>query len=101
MDGRLQEVDVNGVAQRSLEARDADGSKAGSKRPKRKQGVACDTCRLRRVRCDVTERPEGMGCSRCEDKRIKCTDTYIQTKRAKLMAKSAKGVEWRWGSGQF
>uniref|UniRef100_V5GVK6 Zn(2)-C6 fungal-type domain-containing protein n=2 Tax=Kalmanozyma brasiliensis (strain GHG001) TaxID=1365824 RepID=V5GVK6_KALBG len=89
-DGRLQEVDDNGVVQTSLDVRDAEGPKAGAKRPKRKQGVACDTCRLRRVRCDVTERPDGMGCSRCEDKRIKCTDTYIQTKRAKLMAKSSK-----------
>ncbi|PWN40077.1 hypothetical protein IE81DRAFT_293922 [Ceraceosorus guamensis] len=53
----------------------------GGRRPKRKQGVACDTCRLRRVRCDVTEREPGMGCSRCEDKRIICTQEYINTKR--------------------
>ncbi|CEH14589.1 UNCHARACTERIZED TRANSCRIPTIONAL REGULATORY PROTEIN [Ceraceosorus bombacis] len=53
----------------------------GGRRPKRKQGVACDTCRLRRVRCDVTERAPGMGCSRCEDKRIICTQEYINTKR--------------------
>ena len=90
VDVRLQEVDDNGFIQSSLDARDAEGSKASLKRPKRKQGVACDTCRLRRVRCDVTERPDGMGCSRCEDKRIKCTDTYIQTKRAKMLAKGAK-----------
>ncbi len=32
-----------------------------------------------------------MGCSRCADKRIKCTDTYIQTKRAKLLVKEGKG----------
>ncbi|SPO19978.1 uncharacterized protein UTRI_00368_B [Ustilago trichophora] len=89
IDVRLQEVDDNGFVQ--VYERDADGSKPSLKRPKRKQGVACDTCRLRRVRCDVTERPDGMGCSRCEDKRIKCTDTYIQTKRAKLAAKGAKG----------
>ncbi|KAJ1030351.1 hypothetical protein NDA16_001261 [Ustilago loliicola] len=90
---RLLEVDDNGLIQpaSSLDGRDTDGRKPGIKRPKRKQGVACDTCRLRRVRCDVTERPDGMGCSRCEDKRIKCTDTYIQTKRAKLAAKGAKG----------
>ncbi|GAC95583.1 hypothetical protein PHSY_003159 [Pseudozyma hubeiensis SY62] len=87
---RLQEVDDDGFAQAPLDGRDADGSKAGAKRPKRKQGVACDTCRLRRVRCDVTERPDGMGCSRCEDKRIQCTDTYIQAKRAKLQSKGAK-----------
>ncbi|SPC65369.1 uncharacterized protein UHOD_00488 [Ustilago sp. UG-2017b] len=90
---RLLEVDDNGLIQpaSSLDGRDADGSKSGLKRPKRKQGVACDTCRLRRVRCDVTERPDGMGCSRCEDKRIKCTNSYIQSKRAKLAAKGAKG----------
>ncbi|CDU23925.1 uncharacterized protein SPSC_02554 [Sporisorium scitamineum] len=90
IDVRLQEVDDNGLVQASFDARDAEGKKAILKRPKRKQGVACDTCRLRRVRCDVTERPDGMGCSRCEDKRIKCTDTYIQTKRAKMLAKGTK-----------
>ena len=90
---RLQEVNDNGLMQSIMpsDGPDADGSKPSLKRHKRKQGVACDTCRLRRVRCDVTERPEGMGCSRCEDKRIKCTDTYIQTKRAKLLARGAKG----------
>ncbi|GAC73544.1 hypothetical protein PANT_9c00176 [Moesziomyces antarcticus T-34] len=88
---RLLEVDDNGAVQpASSLGLGPDSAKAGIKRPKRKQGVACDTCRLRRVRCDVTERPEGMGCSRCEDKRIKCTDTYIQTKRAKLAAKGGK-----------
>ncbi|SNX81629.1 uncharacterized protein MEPE_00334 [Melanopsichium pennsylvanicum] len=91
IDCRLQEVDDNGVIQ--VVEPNSDGTKPGLKRPKRKQGVACDTCRLRRVRCDVTERPEGMGCSRCDDKRIKCTDTYIQTKRAKLAAKGAKGAK--------
>ncbi|CBQ67717.1 conserved hypothetical protein [Sporisorium reilianum SRZ2] len=90
IDVRLQEVDDNGLVQVSCDARDAEGIKASLKRPKRKQGVACDTCRLRRVRCDVTERPDGMGCSRCEDKRIKCTDSYIQAKRAKMLAKGAK-----------
>lgn len=90
---RLLEVDDNGLIQTatSLDGRDADSSKPSLKRPKRKQGVACDTCRLRRVRCDVTERPDGMGCSRCEDKKIKCTQDYIEAKRAKLAAKSAKG----------
>ncbi|TKY90544.1 hypothetical protein EX895_000542 [Sporisorium graminicola] len=90
IDVRLQEVDEHGHIQASFDARDAEGSKPSLKRPKRKQGVACDTCRLRRVRCDVTERPDGMGCSRCEDKRIQCTDTYIQTKRAKMLAKGGK-----------
>lgn len=89
VDVRLQEVDDNGVIQPPIDGRDGD-CKVSLKRPKRKQGVACDTCRLRRVRCDVTERPDGMGCSRCEDKRIQCTDTYIQAKRAKLLAKGAK-----------
>ncbi|PWN54004.1 hypothetical protein IE53DRAFT_383434 [Violaceomyces palustris] len=60
------------------------------RRPKRKQGVACDTCRLRRVRCDLTERPQGTGCSRCEDKRIVCTDEYIQAKLKKAQLSGKK-----------
>ncbi|CAO1613085.1 unnamed protein product [Parajaminaea phylloscopi] len=64
-----------------------------SKRPKRKQGVACDTCRLRRVRCDLMERKDGGPCSRCQDKRIVCTDQYIQLKRRKNQAKLAKEKE--------
>ncbi|PWN18767.1 hypothetical protein BCV69DRAFT_314331 [Microstroma glucosiphilum] len=64
-----------------------------SKRPKRKQGVACDTCRLRRVRCDLMERKDGMPCSRCQDKKIVCTDDYIQTKRRKSEAKNRKEKE--------
>lgn len=64
-----------------------------SKRPKRKQGVACDTCRLRRVRCDLMERKDGMPCSRCQDKKIVCTDEYIQTKRRKSEAKNRKEKE--------
>lgn len=59
------------------------GSNGKWRRPKRKQGVACDSCKLRRLRCDKLERPEGMGCSRCEDKSIVCTDEYIQSKRKK------------------
>lgn len=98
---RLLEVDDNGSVDMAtpFDAADPDTVKTGAKRPKRKQGVACDTCRLRRVRCDVTERPDGMGCSRCEDKRIQCTDTYIQTKRAKLLAKGSKGGNVE-GSGE-
>ncbi|KAN0063174.1 hypothetical protein ACQY0O_004338 [Thecaphora frezii] len=65
-------------------------TKNPQRRPKRKQGVACDTCRLRRVRCDLTERPEGLGCSRCEDKKIKCTDDYIQAKKSKGSAGARK-----------
>lgn len=52
------------------------------KRQRRRQGVACDTCRLRRVRCDLMEQPAGSNaCSRCRVKRIACTDSYIQWKR--------------------
>lgn len=52
------------------------------KRQKRRQGVACDTCRLRRVRCDLMEQPPGVkACSRCRVKRVACTDRYIQWKR--------------------
>lgn len=64
-----------------------------SKRPKRKQGVACDTCRLRRVRCDLMERNDGMPCSRCQDKKIVCTDEYIQLKRKRNEAKLRKERE--------
>lgn len=64
-----------------------------SKRPKRKQGVACDTCRLRRVRCDLMERKSGGPCSRCQDKRIVCTDEYIQLKKRKNEAKLRKEQE--------
>ncbi|KAE8210959.1 hypothetical protein CF327_g5230 [Tilletia walkeri] len=57
--------------------------KRSNKRLKRKQGVACDSCRLRRVRCDLTERPKGASCTRCEDKKINCTADYIESIRAK------------------
>ncbi|KAK0547683.1 hypothetical protein OC844_007119 [Tilletia horrida] len=57
--------------------------KRSNKRLKRKQGVACDSCRLRRVRCDLTERPKGASCTRCEDKKINCTAEYIESIRAK------------------
>ncbi|KAL9938736.1 hypothetical protein V8E36_002455 [Tilletia maclaganii] len=57
--------------------------KPSNKRLKRKQGVACDSCRLRRVRCDLTERPKGASCTRCEDKKINCTAEYIESIRAK------------------
>lgn len=64
-----------------------------AKRPKRKQGVACDTCRLRRVRCDLMERKDGMPCTRCQDKKIVCTDEYIQQKRRDNEAKLRKERE--------
>lgn len=63
------------------------------KRPKRKQGVACDTCRLRRVRCDLMERKGGGPCTRCQDKRIVCTDDYIQIKKRKNLMKLQKEQE--------
>lgn len=53
------------------------------RRPKRKQGVTCDSCKLRRLRCDKLERSKGMRCSRCEDKSIICTNEHIQSKRKK------------------
>lgn len=58
------------------------GAEGTRKRQKRRQGVACDTCRLRRVRCDLMEQPPGVkACSRCRVKRVVCTDRYIQWKR--------------------
>ncbi|CAD6893533.1 unnamed protein product [Tilletia controversa] len=67
-----------------IEAAAAEAAgKQSSKRLKRKQGVACDSCRLRRVRCDLTERPKGASCTRCEDKKINCTAEYIESIRAK------------------
>lgn len=61
-----------------------------SKRQKRRQGVACDTCRLRRVRCDLMEQPPGVNsCSRCRVKHIVCTDRYIQWRRGRDMIKNA------------
>lgn len=64
-----------------------------SKRPKRKQGVACDTCRLRRVRCDLMEIKAGGPCTRCRDKRIVCTDDYIQLKKRRDDEKLRKEQE--------
>ncbi|WFD24035.1 hypothetical protein MEQU1_002732 [Malassezia equina] len=61
-----------------------------TKRQKRRQGVACDTCRLRRVRCDLMEQPPGVkACSRCRVKQIVCTDRYIQWRRGRDMMKNA------------
>ncbi|WFD43726.1 hypothetical protein MPSI1_002390 [Malassezia psittaci] len=60
------------------------------RRVKRRQGVACDTCRLRRVRCDLMEQPPGSNaCSRCRVKRIVCTDRYIQWKQQRDSQKTA------------
>lgn len=67
-----------------------------SKRPKRRQGVGvCDSCRLRRLRCDLIERKDGMACTRCQDKKIVCTDEYIQEKRKKNEAKRRREQEKR------
>ncbi|KAM0745958.1 hypothetical protein T439DRAFT_330158 [Meredithblackwellia eburnea MCA 4105] len=51
----------------------------GIVKKKRKQLVACDSCRLRRVKCDKAEMGQG-DCSECVKKNIRCTDTYIKTK---------------------
>lgn len=71
-------------------AMSVEGSK---RRHKRRQGVACDTCRLRRVRCDLMEQPPGTkACTRCRVKRIVCTDRYIQWKRERDMIKNPNGI---------
>lgn len=63
------------------------------KRQKRRQGVACDTCRLRRVRCDLVEQPPGVkACSRCRVKRVVCTDRYIQWKRQRDIQRQQASV---------
>jgi len=56
------------------------------KPPKGKQGVACDSCRLRRVKCDFWETGDGMGCSRCRVKSIRCSTDFIQKRVAKISA---------------
>ncbi|GAC96566.1 potential fungal zinc cluster transcription factor [Pseudozyma hubeiensis SY62] len=56
---------------------------------KRKRGVACDSCRLRRVRCDITEVVAGSSCSRCLEKGIYCTDEYIRSTQAKSKQKTS------------
>ncbi|KAK0546931.1 hypothetical protein OC846_005055 [Tilletia horrida] len=72
------------ATEEAIEAAAAEAAgKRSNKRLKRKQGVACDSCRLRRVRCDLTERPKGASCTRCEDKKINCTAEYIESIRAK------------------
>lgn len=63
------------------------------RRPKRKQGVACDSCKIRRIRCSLFDpgRPEGSGCSQCESKGIVCTDVYIQSKKKEKEEKIQSG----------
>lgn len=53
--------------------------KDGNPKKKRKQLVACDSCRLRRVKCDRADKSGG-PCSECEKKKITCTDTYVKNK---------------------
>ncbi|GAA5910710.1 hypothetical protein JCM5296_006820 [Sporobolomyces johnsonii] len=54
--------------------------KEGNPQKKRKQGnSACDSCRLRRVKCDKAEQ-NGGPCSECVKKKIMCTDTYVKNK---------------------
>ncbi|GAA5923652.1 hypothetical protein JCM3775_000461 [Rhodotorula graminis] len=53
--------------------------KDGNPKKKRKQLVACDSCRLRRVKCDKADK-EGGDCSECARKAIHCTDTYVKNK---------------------
>lgn len=53
--------------------------KNGMPKKKRKQLVACDSCRLRRVKCDKADKGDD-DCSECTKKSIKCTDSYVKTK---------------------
>ncbi|GAA6064577.1 hypothetical protein JCM10212_006202 [Sporobolomyces blumeae] len=53
--------------------------KHGNVKKKRKQLVACDSCRLRRVKCDKSEK-NGDPCSECDKKKITCTSIYVSTK---------------------
>ncbi|GAA5994266.1 uncharacterized protein JCM10292_001966 [Rhodotorula paludigena] len=53
--------------------------KDGNPKKKRKQLVACDSCRLRRVKCDKAEMAGG-ACTECSRKSITCTDTYVKNK---------------------
>ncbi|GAA5952491.1 hypothetical protein JCM21900_005327 [Sporobolomyces salmonicolor] len=54
---------------------------SGSK-TKRRQGVSCDSCRLRRVRCDRLEQGGG-ECSECKKKGVRCTLVYVEQKSRK------------------
>ena len=38
---------------------------------KRRQLVACDGCRLRRIKCDAADQKDKQGCSECRKKSIK------------------------------
>ncbi|KAH8927792.1 hypothetical protein BT69DRAFT_707937 [Atractiella rhizophila] len=75
-------------------SQEADGPqpKKGKKKTKRKQLIACDACRLRRVKCGRTE---GYGaCPQCKQRGIQCTSNYIlqkaKTPRAGKIVQQAK-----------
>ncbi|GAA5970594.1 hypothetical protein JCM11641_007363 [Rhodosporidiobolus odoratus] len=53
---------------------------SGQAKKKRKQLVACDSCRLRRVKCNKAEMADGEPCGECAKKNIFCTDTYVKSK---------------------
>ncbi|GAA5897114.1 hypothetical protein JCM6882_001796 [Rhodosporidiobolus microsporus] len=68
-------LDAGGTAPAVGEKLDKDGHP----KKKRKQLVACDSCRLRRVKCDKAEKLGG-ACSECEKKSITCTDSYVKNR---------------------
>ncbi|KAJ9479556.1 putative fungal zinc cluster transcription factor [Pseudozyma hubeiensis] len=73
------------------ESRRGSLATAPQQKRKRKRGVACDSCRLRRVRCDITEVAPGSSCSRCLEKGIYCTDEYIRSTQVKSKQKTSSG----------
>ncbi|BGP39142.1 hypothetical protein JCM10449v2_003080 [Rhodotorula kratochvilovae] len=75
------EADGSGSGGRKASKRAAEPKldKDGNPKKKRKQLVACDSCRLRRVKCDKAEK-DGGDCSECTRKAIHCTDTYVKNK---------------------
>ncbi|KAM0745962.1 hypothetical protein T439DRAFT_145979 [Meredithblackwellia eburnea MCA 4105] len=46
----------------------------------RKQLVSCDSCRLRRVKCNKLELHPDVPCAPCQKKGVKCTTEYVKTK---------------------
>lgn len=68
----------------TLDSKPPPTPSAVKKPPKGKQGVACDPCRLRRVKCDFWESADGVGCSRCRVKSIQCSTAFIQKRVAKI-----------------
>ncbi|GAA6042007.1 hypothetical protein JCM8097_009142 [Rhodosporidiobolus ruineniae] len=87
--GREKEKEKEGEKgrgkRRSEDAAGAGGEGEGREgeavvKKKRKQLVACDPCRLRRVKCDKAEMAEGEACSECARKCITCTAEYVKNK---------------------